>query len=423
MDMSMQILREAASDAGLDVEAAQVESDRAVFWQRIDGALSRRITRQSKANPVDDVDISWVQGFEQRCKEVKRTLMQRLRKVEIPNVIYGIDGKEFEPDGEKESNYLLWANNADVELEQEVRRRIAAEADLEMLGSSLAIVRNGIPQGAEADHRNYMPSENPLVSVEQAKREIETGINNTFTRMLKSDLGSKDTGVDDLNELEQFWSHDVGFATLQGGSITSLSTRRGMPKAWIVIIPHGHEFLQTGPAPLYVDVAHDMNLLYVKPIACTQQWYGVAGPHELTHLHDFATGKEPKKPSRQEYIDGEHRAFSAEIVAADINTNGEFSRAISEFAEHSGLTMEEIMNLSTAPQEQLFDRLGATLDSHIKIPSAKSFSESNMRLGLYFMACAFAVAAKEATHAENEEILRKRVIESIYGRQKLLPAK
>tara|TARA_B100002003_G_scaffold240020_1_gene260048 strand:+ start:119 stop:442 length:324 start_codon:yes stop_codon:yes gene_type:complete len=107
MDMSMQILREAASDAGLDVEAAQVESDRAVFWQRIDGALSRRITRQSKANPVDDVDISWVQGFEQRCKEVKRTLMQRLRKVEIPNVIYGIDGKEFEPDGEKESNYLL----------------------------------------------------------------------------------------------------------------------------------------------------------------------------------------------------------------------------------------------------------------------------------------------------------------------------
>lgn len=419
--MSHRSLNEAAFEAGLLPDKESLSRQRSAFWQKINDSIWKRVSSNAQAEMVHDGNVSWVQGFETEYETVKRNVWQRLTGAKIDGVMKGPNDEELTPRTERMPNYLLWGNSSEVVLKDETDRRMGPDADCEIIRKSLAIVRNSIPQSIAATDTNYMPGENPIMSLPEAINSIKKGINNIFSRLLRSNLKQNDPGVNVLLDLEKFWKEQVGFATLKDDEILSL-TENANAQAWIVIIPPNHRLMKEEPAPLSVSVTNDLNLLYVKPFACTEEWFGVAGVHELIHLHDFSSGKESKKPSRAEYIEGEYRAFSGEICAADLATNGEFLKVIKQFAEHRNFSMDDIIRLGL-DAGAMIDVLGKSVDSHLKLPKPKSFAEANMRAGLYLMASAFLVAENTSHSSEDTSAIRKKVIEAMYEKAGVLPKK
>lgn len=281
-----------------------------------------------------------------------------------------------------------------------------------------AAIPPDIPQGIAAKHA--MPRENPIFSsFAEARQSLENGLNRTFALLARSTVKH----TDDLFALAEFWREQVGLASLRGDGIVSLDSYASAPKAWIVIIPPNHKLMQEQPATLSVDTSHDLNLLYIKPFACTEEFNGIAVTHELVHLKDFVTGREPKRPSRTEYIDGEHRAFSCEIATADLVTNGNFSQAIEEFIRHGNLTMNTMIELGLHPEDSALETMVASVDAHARLPQSRSFSEANMRASLYLFASGFATAKRENCDAGDPTILQKKLIETIYQGREFLPKK
>jgi len=274
----------------------------------------------------------------------------------------------------------------------------------------------GVPQSIAAKHA--MPKENPFFpSLAEARRSIESGVNGTFALLERSTVKH----TDDLSALAEFWREQVGFASLRGDGIVSIDSYARVPKAWIVIIPPDHRLIQEQRETLNVNTAHGLNALYVKPFACTDEFNGIAMPHELIHLKDFATGKEPKHPSRAEYVDGEHRAFSGEIAAADLVTHGNFSAAIEEYIRHGHLTMNHMIELCLHPEDSALDAIVASIGAQTRLPQSRSFNEENMRASLYLFASGFAAAKRETRDAGNHAILQKKFIETVYQHRGVLP--
>jgi len=418
--MSQERLIEAAAEAGLFTEKDTINGKRAAFWQQINETVWRRIfSAQSKTE--NDGDVSWTQGFEREYELVKKSFMQRLRKVEIDGAIYGPNDQEYIARGKKQPNYLLWGNNKDIAVEDEANKRLTQDASIEMIGKPLSIIRNGVPQPVLTDDTDYAPTQNPIMTLDETITVIKTGIGNTFDRLYRSNLDKDAPGVEELYELAELWKEGIGFATLDENGIVSLDSYKSAPKAWIIIIPPDHKFMQKGSSVLSVDNSHeDLYIFFVKPIACTPEFFSVAGPHELIHLNDKITGKEGRHPSRSEYLDGENRAFSGEIVSADLLTDGEFSKAIKQFVDHRKLTMDDVIQICL-DEDRIMDTLGSIVDSHLKLTKPISHAEANMRMGLYFMATAFVVAKNESESAEDEMMLRRNVIETIYDKRGVLP--
>lgn len=417
--MSLENLFDAASSAGLLQEQDPLNAQQIIFWRKIQSLLWQRISKDGQAGVINDGEVTWTQAFVAEYEQVQRSFWQRMRQTEVEGAISGPEGKEFKSRGKKIPAYLMWGRYPQNDINDQAVQRLTPDARLEMLGSSLALIRDGIPQKIHRTDSTLHGLTNPVLSVEATHSSLQVGIDAIFEKMLSRNTPSVQRDDEGLYELQKFWRRDVGFASLDGDAIRSLETR-GFPKSWIVIIPPSHRFMTELQHTFSVDTQHDLTLLYVKPVAFTPQFHGLAGVHEIRHLHDLATGKEPKHPSREEYLDGELRAFSGEIEGADLVFRGEFLRVIRQIVMHRHLTIDHLMHMHRF-DDAARDNLIATIETHLKLPRPASVSEWQLRGGLYFMACGFVAGENKGSDATKIVSQKRNAIERFYIDEGVLP--
>lgn len=96
-------------------------------------------------------------------------------------------------------------------------------------------------------------------------------------------------------------------------------------------------------------------VLQVKPVPITPEWAGIFQLHELVHLIDRVKGFEPPNPTQEQYLNGEARAFSVEILGAVHMTKGEFSKAIDYVIEQYGLkSLQDFLSLLNSDRKHKF---------------------------------------------------------------------
>jgi len=90
--------------------------------------------------------------------------------------------------------------------------------------------------------------------------------------------------------------------------------------AWMVVVPPGHEVLKRMVATLEVRIESNppLNVLLVKPESVSELWPGIVLSHELSHLMDRVYQTEPNNPTRQQFLEGELRAYEIEQLAASL---------------------------------------------------------------------------------------------------------
>lgn len=163
-----------------------------------------------------------------------------------------------------------------------------------------------------------------------------------------------------LADVLAFRAGQVGWARLEGSDYMAYLSK-GKPKGWNVVVPPGHPKLQDMDSSLTMIVDGDLFVVLIEPVDFDPIWAGVFGVHENSHLRDRAEGIEPLSPSHEEFMRGEYRAYRAEMLAADVMTDGRAARAIdaviagrapADFAEVAGwsttLTPEEMARIDLA---------------------------------------------------------------------------
>lgn len=419
--MSLEDLKNIARQTELESETDSM-SKGAIFWQRKPDRPALRIVADPRADTIADGRVEWTQAFLNAYEQVRRSVWQKLRKTEIAGTVFGPDEKEYRSVGDRTEAYLMWSTDAESNIAEEARKRVSEDAAIESIGKSIAIIRNGIPQAIEQDSSSgYLPMSGKFLDVNSVKTKFSEGVNGIFKRMYRGDVRMDDLTTNTLHDLHNFWQNDVGTATLQGEEIISLESRRN-PKAWVVFVPPNHKLI-SHPHAFRVDTSHDLNLLYVRPVDMTPDWYGLVGVHELVHLHDFATGKESKNPSRDEYLDGEVRAFSAEVAAAQMITKNQFLRAIRERVNHLNLDPDKVTKMGLEQDAPWAESLVLATDRHLNFPKPAGYTEASTRAGFYLMALGFESIAMHAGSPESTPDQKRLFIEKIYQSQGVLPEK
>jgi hypothetical protein len=188
----------------------------------------------------------------------------------------------------------------------------------------------------------------------------------------------------------------------------------------LVVAPPGHP-LAKGPT-LQVPPRTDLNMLQILPHAMTKEWAGIALIHELEHLENFATGKEPRPASRSQYIEGEVRAFSAEIAAFQLVTGNRFiPTAVSMWRLFSSAAGYPTEGLTQKQSGHMTQALAVEADALLGCPPPQSGAEAATRLGFYHIGGSLVRASVQTS---NPDILEERrsVIEFYYERTGQLPS-
>lgn len=248
------------------------------------------------------------------------------------------------------------------------------------------------------DVRNYEPQNDPIVAPEALRQTFDVGLTQIFERIPDIPSSEEDHGMRSLRELKQFRRDRVRWAELQGDAIVSLEDGV-IDNAWMIVIPSGHRLAKSQREMLQVNTTNPTNYLTIKSVAITPKWAGIGGSHEAQHLYDFATGREPRNPNRRQYLEGEERAYSTEMTAATLLSNGQFLGALDAV-----LTQQQLHDeASIVALRQDFPKLvtiARELDKCITEDKPLSGCESSIRLGFYIFALAFRkidVSNNEAT--------------------------
>ena len=414
MSLSLERYKAAALEAGLAPEQDSMIQNQTTAWRQTSETKATRISLNSRSEVTRDMDVSWAQGFEQECERIKRSMWQRMRGAGLDDVIYGPNKEEYACAKGRKHVYLLWGNMSGVDVEKEAKQRIVKNG-LEMLGQSLAIIRNATPQPLEAKF-SYYPNEDPALSVEEAYQGFTAGVERVFAQLYKSKGLAEDPGVRILWELEDYWRKNVGFATIveiEGKEMMAPLHDSDFKRAMVMILPPHHKGFPRRE-PFFAKGLEENDLLFVKPVRCTPALYGAAGIHELTHVYDFAKGTLPRgNPTPEQEADAEVRAYLASVRAADMSTEGAFSTVINEYIDHKHLTLEDMITAQTSTSPFTVN-LMQTIDEHLRLEPPVSQSDFGVRATIYNISTAFAIAERMSSNQEELDRLRKKVIKIVY---------
>lgn len=175
----------------------------------------------------------------------------------------------------------------------------------------------------------------------------------------------------------------------------------------IVVVPPGHEALDHMVATLQVDVLPEVILLAIKPERVSERWAGLFMIHELSHLMDRAVGTEPRNPTREQFLQGELRAYEIEVTAANLVSNSALGKQIDHWLEKwRPSTHEELLERARSMGASVM----ASLETSMGSTRPLSEAELSMRFGFYVMAFLLRHAAArgdppEALYAIMESLL------------------
>ncbi len=376
-----------------------------------------RVSADIGSGVTEDADVQWSPAFAQEFEKVQRTLWQRLRQTEIAGTVFGPEKAEFLAAGQRRDTTLVWSSDEQVDVEVALANRIVAErSKFTRLGKSIGII-DGMPPVARTANigATYGPESHALVNDAETRNAFQGGMDYILGQVLAYPQNGEHRSAPLLRNLKAFRANSARWATLHGRSIVSLESGQ-IGNAWMVVIPPDNELLAKQKNSIQVSNEGGITLMQVVPVAFTREWAGLVGVHELEHMENQVTGKEPRKPSREQYIDGEDRAYTVEIGAADILSRGGFSQGVDALIEVLGFkTIDDLQPFRSELGAQV---IAKNLDRYITPQAPKSKTEAGLRIGLYLMAIGLRLAERNAGNSpEKATLARKEVIATMYAEQ------
>lgn len=368
---------------------------------------------------VEDGEISWTQARIQNHAKVQRTLYQRLMKSEIDGSIDMPSGVEVIGEGSSRKGHLFTARQDGVDLQAEIGRRMSIEgatiltvSDQKVVieGMGVPVAVNAMDQSMTLDHLSNNP--HPVHEVKALYRGMLQTLPDTIVKNAKH-LSSEDTRV--LFQLEEFQRKRVRWASLtqDGGMMADEAGQVG--NAWIFVVPPNNPLMQTQQE------THSMNYdnnginpyLSILPYDMAHRWAGLGLVHELSHLRDAVLKLEPRVGrTRDQYLEGEHRAYSVERALAFAYSEGRLQQTL-EAIVSDALRQGDPMAAINSLVNQRLPAISRSLDMCLEPNQPKSQAELGVRQGLYVMLIGFEVARQTGDPASLKQ-REKSFIEFMY---------
>ncbi len=388
------------------------------FWKKKDEKNWLRITAQIDSNVTTDDNVEWSPAFLQEFELVQRTMWQKIRKTEIEGAILGPNNEDYKATSGRREVTLAWSKEETSPLKTAIEKHIhEARSKLISLGSSLGVIDGAPPIVLSLDmNEQYGPSENVFIPAHETREKVQKGMDFILGQVREFSKEGEQPSTNLLRNLKDFRKTHARWAEIKGRNIRSLEDGR-KNSAWMAVVSNDSEILQEQVhAALVRREPEGIMLMRILPIDFTKEWAGLIGIHELEHLENALTGKEPENPTKEQYVDGEIRAFSVEIAGADILSKGSFLRGIDAVID--GYNLSSIEDVIAANNSPTILALAKNLDRYITSSPPLSRSEAGMRLAFYLVAVGFRIAERlgKDDEAKTRE-LKKKLIEQFYAKQ------
>ncbi len=416
-----------ASEAFRDIQLASgtvrendaLSPEKLILWKEEAAGTQQRITSQARPEIVEDAEARWVAVTTQIHEEIRRNIFQRLTGGGLEGAIIHPNKTPYKATGKKSDNFIFWSRSGEQALNAELTKRWQDQSGITKLGPNTALLQGKTPLRSVDEVDDYYPKENPLMSADDAWKTYANSMDFILGQVFEFPRDGEDPLAEHLRELKHFRASSLRGATLKDNAIIGIE-HCFAGTSWMVIVPPDHWKIAELKSPASVDVHHAMNIMHIKPVKMTREWAGLLTLHELQHLNDFVTGREPKNPNRKQYIEGEVRAYSSEMIAAEILTKGKFWRTLDAVCrEYKFHTPDGLQSLTDA---KTLNRLSRDLDGAITAEKPLSFDEANIRQGFYQMMAGFWLASLAAKTPADVLNMRAGFIEHVYAqREGLLP--
>ena len=184
-------------------------------------------------------------------------------------------------------------------------------------------------------------------------------------------------GHPQLQALPNFFRERARRAQVVGQDVIATETGTRGTHFWVIVRAADRQQQATFQYDPFQD------LFYLTAVPMTQVWMGLGCLHETVHAKDILEGKEPRNASRQQFLEGERRAFEIELMAVDHFTQGAFSEIVQDILARKRFQHSETMLIPD-------DSARADLDQLFPQPVAASPQERAVRDGFYVVALNFA---------------------------------
>ncbi|OLD53242.1 MAG: hypothetical protein AUI56_04645 [Actinobacteria bacterium 13_1_40CM_2_66_13] len=305
-------------------------------------------------------------------------------------------------------------------------RELSQDGTLGSLGTAWRSLTEVIQEKYPEKQAERFPDPDPMLSPQEIRTLYNAGLDWVISKLPSRPNVDEDVGMKWLRDLATFRQHGLLWAVYgaeadTNGNYGILTLESGIYNGGLLVVaPPGHP-LAKGPT-LQVLPRSDLNMLQILPFAMTREWAGIALIHELEHLENFATGQEPRPPSRSQYLDGEVRAFSAEIAAFQLVTGSRFiPTVVGLYRLFSSAAGNPTEGLSQTQGGHMMQALALEADALLGCPPPQSSAEAATRLGFYFVAGSLVTAGVQASNPDIIEVRRK-VIEVYYQPTGQLPS-
>jgi len=167
----------------------------------------------------------------------------------------------------------------------------------------------------------------PVIETAQVRGIYDKGFSLVFEKLGHS-LDPSRVSLQQLKEFKEKRVRWVGFDEVAGKRLVSGAGH-------FTVIPPGNPRLKSQYFLAGVEPEPEPTA-FIRPHKISAEFAGLNGIHELRHLYDFVNGVEPKNPTDEQYFAGEVRAWEAQIAAADLLTDGRFSKGIGDLYSKYG---------------------------------------------------------------------------------------
>lgn len=389
-----------------------------VYWVE-QGKRIDRILAVGEA--VEDGEISWTQARIQEFRKVHRTLLQKLMKTEIDSIDHPSGFEVVQADSAKRTGHLFTVRQDGIDLQKEVGRRMPMSgakilriSDLKIVveGEGVPVAANVIDQSVTLDALNDTPQ--PVEKMKGIYKGVLSSLGDIIAKNHKN-LSAEDTKI--LYELDNFRKDRVKWATLTPESQMMADEPGKIGDAWIFVVPPGHSMMKTQQSThaMNYDNAGLNPYLSILPHDMTHRWAGLGAVHELSHLRDAVLGIEPSRGrTRDQYLEGEHRAYSVERALAFAYSEGRLQQALESIVREA-LNKGDAMSAINSLVNERLPAISQSLNLCVEPQAARSKGELGVRQGLYAMLIGFEIA-RQVTGGEpvSTKSMEKGFIELMY---------
>lgn len=415
-------------NAGVVSEARDPLSPRQseTYWVEKGQKCNRIVASSSET--IDDEEISWTQARVTEFVRIQRTWMQSLMKKQIEGTILHPSGNEMKKNGAPRTGFLITAALGANLIEETSRRVPLDKACVTQISAEKLFLEGTVPVRIHAiDDSALLDSlhnvELPVEKIEQIYRHAFEVLPTVLNKRLDQ-FSDEDANL--IYGLDEFRKKRVRWASLtpSGGMVAQESGRIG--DAWIFVVPPSHSMMKTQPTvhAMNIDATGLNPYLSILPYDMTEKWACLGALHELSHLRDSVLGIEPKENrTRDQYLEGEHRAYSIERSLAFAYSNGRLQQTLQSIVATALARQNPVEALNALVNQQL-SSIAQSLDQCIEPNHPRCLSELGVRQGLYKMLLGFEIAQQMAKgDPARQKALEKGFIELVYEPTGYLPKK